>query len=47
METFAKTTVDLILSYEVPIRRLKRDQPPADPENNQELEMSIWLKDFP
>ena len=46
MEIFAKTTVDLILSFEVPARRLKKDQPESG-DVPSEVEMTIWLKDFP
>lgn len=45
-EVFAKTTVDVIMSHEVPARRLKKDAPPAV-ENSEDVEMTIWLKDFP
>ncbi len=46
VEIFSKTTVDLILSHEVPARRLKKDQP-DNGEVPKEPEMTIWLKDFP
>ena len=45
-EIFAKTTVDVIMSHEVPARRVKKDAPPAV-EIGEDVEMTIWLKDFP
>ena len=46
-EVMAKTTVDVVLSHEVPARRAKRDSgAPVDAES-KEVEMTIWLKDFP
>ena len=45
IDVFAKTTVDLVMSYEVPARRLKKDAGVL--ENGPEVEMTIWLKDFP
>ena len=47
IELFAKTTVDVILSHEVPARRLKRDSSQLSEDNSTEVEMTIWLKDFP
>ena len=48
LEIFAKTTNDMILSFEVPLRRAKKDQQPGSPKDlTTEVEMSIWLKDFP
>ena len=46
-EIFAKTTVDLILSHEVPLRRIKKEQPADGSEQAQDVELTIWLKDFP
>jgi hypothetical protein len=45
-EVFAKTTVDVVMSHEVPARRIKKDSPPAV-EIGEDVEMTIWLKDFP
>lgn len=38
--------MDLIMSFEVPARRLKKDNPNSNPESI-DVEMTIWLKDFP
>ena len=47
-EIFAKTANDMILSYEVPLRRAKKDQQPTSPkQGSQDVDMTIWLKDFP
>lgn len=46
IDFFAKTTNDLIMSYEVPARRIKKDQNIQE-NNSTEVEMTIWLKDFP
>jgi hypothetical protein len=38
------------MSHEVPARRIKRDQnpnPSGEESLSQEVEMTIWLKDFP
>lgn len=34
------------MSHEVPARRIKKDAPAAV-ENSEDVEMTIWLKDFP
>ena len=34
------------MSYEVPARRIKKDQNIQE-NNSTEVEMTIWLKDFP
>ena len=49
VEVFSKATVDVVLSHEVPARRLKRDSGVAstDESTSQAVEMTIWLKDFP
>ena len=52
MEIMAKTTVDVVMSHEVPARRVKKEALAALPEDQQnaltsEVEMTIWLKDFP
>ena len=43
----AKTTVDLIMSFEVPARRVKKDSGVPVNEESTDVEMTIWLKDFP
>lgn len=46
IEVMSKATVDVIMSHEVPARRLKKEQTP-DSINEEAVEMTIWLKDFP
>ena len=43
VEVFSKATVDVVMSIEVPARRAKA----AEAEPTSEVEMTIWLKDFP
>ena len=43
IEVFSKATVDVVMSIEVPARRAKA----PDAEATNDVEMTIWLKDFP
>ena len=43
----AKTTVDLINSHVVPARRIKKESGIAHHEESTDVEITIWLKDFP
>ena len=44
VEILSKTTYDMLMSFEAAARRAKKDQPPHP---SPDLELTIWLKDFP